>query len=122
MVLQRHINTLEREAFDLNSKNQVAKRVINTTRNVNALAQENTSVGTDSVALTFPAGAINFIVFHQHATAKVYFGDVDVEASTSYPYLENGDTLALDVKDTIDLYAISDTAGVTVFVIGEVKE
>lgn len=120
-VKHRHIKDNSKDVFDRNSKSEVVVRTIETTKNVNTLSQEITTVGTSSVALTFPIGATSFSIFHQHATAKVYFGDSDVSTS-GYPYLEQNDSLSLDVKDSIELYAISDTAGVEVFILGEVKE
>ena len=87
----------------------------------NALNQELNTIGTTAKELVFPTGGTTFILFHQHDTAKLYFGDSSV-SSSGYPFLEKNDSLSLEVKETIELYAIADTAGVEVFTLGEVKE
>ena len=102
MSLPRTREGREYDKFEQNSKNKVAVRTIETTKNVNALSQELTTVGTSAVVLVFPAGATSFTLFHQHATAKLYFGDSSV-SSSGYPYLEQNDCLTLNVKDSIEL-------------------
>jgi len=121
MALPRTVQGREYDRFFNTSKGNVAVRVGEEATSNNLLAQEITTVGTSSVALTFPEGTTSFTLFHQHDTAKLYFGDSSV-SSSGYPYLEKNDSLSLEVKDTIELFAISDTASTEVFILGEVKE
>ena len=87
----------------------------------NSISQELTVIGTSSSVLTLPEGATNFIIFHQTDDAKLYFGDSSV-TTTDYPYLEKNDSISLALIYSPEIYCISDTAGVNVFVVSEVRE
>lgn len=72
------------------------------------------TVGTTKVQLTDHKEASWVQLMHQHATATVYYGGDDVSTANGWGALKNADTSErYPVQNTSKLWAISDTAGVS---------
>lgn len=102
------------EAITEDSAGNTGIRIINEPTD-QFLTTLTTSVGTTAVQIDVPENATEYTIFHQSEDGIVFWGDEDVD--NTYPKLNNGEVIEVTGKNDFEIYGITSTGTITVYVV-----